>query len=162
MSENMNIEAMETVDLPEAGSEKYTIDYVLEQIENLQKQITENSFHSLHRLEEAVSSIYETDAESDEGEENRNSSVACVCEIFRYREITLQKLLAFYEKMYDDLKPKATKPAMQVDEAITSMVHNFIIQKADYVATHPYEINAEEIRHLFEEIEQVVRLTPPI
>ena len=118
MSENMNIEATETVEVTENTATKYTLDYVLEQIERLQKQITESPNHSLHRLGDAVRSIYandvkestcEDDAESCDGEESRMSSVACVCEIYRYREETLKQMLAFYEKMYDDLKPETSK-----------------------------------------------------
>ena len=113
MSDNKNIEAAEVAETTETAeateiventATKYTIDYVLEQIENLQKQITENS---LHRLQGAVSSIYGNESEADDDAvESRNSSVYSVCEVFKDREDTLCRLLAFYEKMYDDLKPK--------------------------------------------------------
>ena len=107
-------EIAEAIEIAENTATKYTIDYVLEQIAKLQQQITESSYYSLHRLSDAVYSIYGNDSESDgsdESEESRNDSVSCVCEIFRYREETLKQMLAFYEKMYDDLKPasKANK-----------------------------------------------------
>ena len=131
MSDNKNIEANEAAETTEIAevtentATKYTIDYVLEQISKLQQQITESSYYSLHRLSDAVYSIYENETESDgsdESEESRNSSVSCVCEIFRYREVTLQKMLAFYEKMYDDLKPKAPEPIDPVLKTFTDML----------------------------------------
>ncbi len=158
MSENINIEAMEAVETAENTATKYTLDYVLEQIENLQKQITENSNHSLHRLGDAVRSIYandvkestcEDDAESYDGEESRMSSVACVCEIFRYREETLKQMLAFYEKMYDDLKPKPVDP---VNEATKRVVTAFISHRADYVAG--CDVTVEAFEAIFNEIQQ--------
>ena len=120
MSDIINTEAVDAIENTANTTTKYTLDYVLEQIENLQKQLTENSFHSLHRLEDAVYHIYgnESEAENDD----RNSSVASVCEVFRRREETLQRMLAFYEKMYDDLKPKAKEPMEPVLKTFTDML----------------------------------------
>jgi len=120
MSDIINTEAVDAIESTANTTTKYTLDYVLEQIENLQKQLTENSFHSLHRLEDAVYHIYETDSESEN--EERNNSVASVCEVFRRREDTLQRMLAFYEKMYDDLKPKAKEPMEPVLKTFTDML----------------------------------------
>lgn len=121
MSDIINTEAVDAIESTANTTTKYTLDYVLEQIENLQKQLTENSFHSLHRLEDAVYHIYETDSESGQ-DEDRNTSVACVCAVFRNREETLQRMLAFYEKMYDDLKPKAKEPMEPVLKTFTDML----------------------------------------
>ena len=121
MSENTK--ATENIDIAETAEHtttKYTLNYVLEQIENLQKQLTENSFHSLHRLEATIDSIYGTDSEA--GNEERNCSVACVCEVFQKREETLQRMLSFYEKLYDDLKPKAAEPIDPALKTLTDML----------------------------------------
>lgn len=160
MSKNTNIEAIESTDIVETvenTATKYTLDYALEQIENLRRQITENQNHSLQRLKEAVSSIYGNESEESDADvvESRNSSVYSVCEVFKDREDTLCRLLTFYEKMYDDLKPKATPEPDPVNEAIERMVAEFVSQKADYVADRSHEVNAEEFESIFKEIEQV-------
>ncbi len=121
MSKNTNIEAIESTDIVETvenTATKYTLDYALEQIENLRRQITENQHHSLHRLQDAVCSIYRNESEESDADvvESRNSSVYSVCEVFKDREDTLCRLLAFYEKMYDDLKPKAVDPVLTPEE----------------------------------------------
>ena len=121
MSENTKAtENTEITEIAEHTTTKYTLNYVLEQIENLQKQLTENSFHSLHRLEATIDSIYGTDSEAEN--EERNCLVACVCDVFQKREETLQRILSFYEKMYDDLKPKAAEPIDPVLKTFTDML----------------------------------------
>ena len=74
-----------------------TIREIFEQITILQKQLTENSQTSLHRLGEALSAF--------EREENESvyEQVADVCDVFREREVTISQMLAFYERMYDDI-----------------------------------------------------------
>ena len=167
MSDNKNIEANEVAEITEIAeamentATKYTIDYVLEQIEKLQQHIAENP---LNHLRYSVGSIYandvkdstsEDDSDSYNVEESRSDSVSCVCEIFRYREETLKQMLAFYERMYDDLKPKPTPEPDPVNEAIEKMVAEFVSRKADYVADRSHEVNAEEFESIFKEIEQV-------
>ncbi|MBE6708753.1 MAG: hypothetical protein E7578_05880 [Ruminococcaceae bacterium] len=148
MSENKNTTAMETVEVTENTATKYTLDYVLEQIENLQKQITENS---LHRLQGAVSSIYGNESEADDDAvESRNSSVYSVCEVFKDREDTLCRLLAFYEKMYDDLKPKPVDP---VNEATKRVVTAFISSRADYIAGVDGGVTTETFEGIMDEIQ---------
>lgn len=164
MSDNKNIEAteaMETVEVAETTeiaentATKYTIDYVLEQIEKLQQQISENS---LNILRYSVHSIYandvkestcEDESESTNGEESRMSSVACICEIYRERENTLKQMLRFYEKMYDDLKPKPVDP---INEATKRVLTEFISHRADYVAG--CDITAEAFETVCKEIQQ--------
>ena len=71
---------------------------IFAQLTILQKQLTENSQTSLHRLGDALSSL--------EGEENdaKYEQVAEICDVFKTRELTLFKLLEMYEKMYDDIQ----------------------------------------------------------
>ena len=73
---------------------------IFEKIAELQKQLTESSYHSLHRLDDSISSIC-----SDENEE-KSEQVSEVCSVFKMRETTLIKMLELYEKMYDDLSPQ--------------------------------------------------------
>ncbi len=90
MTENENIVQTE--------QEELTAKDIFDKIAALQKQMTESSFHSLHRLGEAISSIGE-----DEENEHKAEHVDQICKVFIQRELTWQKMLALYEKMYDDL-----------------------------------------------------------
>ena len=70
---------------------------IFEKIAELQKQLTENSYHSLHRLDDSVSAICNSE------NEDISEQIGEVCSVFKMRETTLIKLLELYEKMYDDL-----------------------------------------------------------
>ena len=72
---------------------------IFEKISELQKQLTENSYHSLHRLDDSVSAICNSE------NEDISEQIGEVCSVFKMRETTLIKMLELYEKMYDDLKP---------------------------------------------------------
>ena len=106
MSDNKKIEATEvaeTTEIAEATENtatKYTIDYVLEQIAKLQAD-TEYIKAAVLALSHNVQDPSGSRAEA------LNSAVAC-------REETNWKLIAFYERIYDDLKPasKANKLEM--------------------------------------------------
>ena len=75
---------------------------IFEQITLLQNQLTENSYTSLHRLSDAITSI------GEEENEARYEQVAEVCDVFKTRELTLLKMLEMYERMYADIQ-KAKK-----------------------------------------------------
>ena len=75
---------------------------IFEQITLLQNQLTENSYTSLHRLSDAISSI------GEEENEARYEQVTEVCDVFKTRELTLLKMLEMYERMYADIQ-KAKK-----------------------------------------------------
>ena len=75
---------------------------IFEQITLLQKQLTENSQTSLHRLGDALST-FESENVEDFGEQ-----ITEVCSVFKARETTLLQLLLMYEKMYADIQ-KAKK-----------------------------------------------------
>ena len=75
---------------------------IFEQITLLQKQLTENSQTSLHRLGDALST-FESENVEDSGEQ-----ITEVCSVFKARETTLLQLLLMYEKMYADIQ-KAKK-----------------------------------------------------
>lgn len=78
---------------------KLTAREIFEQLTILQKQLTENSQTSLHRLGDAISSTFD----GDEGERNYEQ-IADICDVFKTRELTLLKLLEMYEKMYADIQ----------------------------------------------------------
>ena len=75
-------------------NKKYTLDYCLEQIEKISEQ-TEYLNNTISELGKAVPV-----SPDDNRAQALTDTVKC-------RETTNQKLIAFYEKMYDDLKPKA-------------------------------------------------------
>ena len=86
-----NIESVVNVDNALTAKE------IFEKVVDLQKQLTENSYNSLHRLADSISSVYEN--ESDE----KHEQIIEICNVFMMRETTFQKMLEFYEKMYNDL-----------------------------------------------------------
>ena len=91
------LEEKMTENIVHTEQEELTTRDIFEKIAQLQKQMAESSFHSLHRLGEAISSISE-----DEENEHKADHVDQICKVFIQRELTWQKMLALYEKMYDD------------------------------------------------------------
>ena len=89
---------------------KLTAKDIFVQITELQRQLTENSYTSLHRLSDAISSL-----ESDSNEnEDRWEQIADICDVFKTRELTLLKMLELYEKMYNDIqKEKANEQKIE-------------------------------------------------
>ena len=77
---------------------KLTEREIFEQIVALQKQITENSANSLHRLGDVIDSVYST--EEDTGTEQ----VSEVCNVFSQREHNLKLMIELYIKMYEDAR----------------------------------------------------------
>ena len=82
---------------------KLTAKEIFIQLTILQKQLTENSQTSLHRLSDALSSL-----EDEEGDA-RQEQVSEICDVFKTRELTLLKMLGIYERMYDDIQKEQTK-----------------------------------------------------
>ena len=77
---------------------KLTEREIFEQIVALQKQLTENNTHSLHRLGDVIDGVYSTENETG------NEQVSEVCNVFAMREHNLRLLLELYIKMYDDVR----------------------------------------------------------
>ena len=101
MSENKSTQQttnIPNVELPVNVDNALTAREIFEKIAALQKQLTESSFHSLHRLSDSISSICEGESEE------KIEQIAEVCNAFIMRETTFQKMLELYEKMYNDLK----------------------------------------------------------
>ena len=107
MSENINMN--ENTNQNVVLTEKEVFD----QIVLLQKQLTENSPTSLHRLGEALS-----DARG-EGEFARISDeqVANICAVFTQREETLRDVMKLYERMYNNLQQEKREQKMAEPES---------------------------------------------
>ena len=72
---------------------KLTAKEIFVQLTILQKQLTENSQTSLHRLGDAISSL-----EGEEGDA-RFEQIPDICDVFKTRELTLLKML-YYQHHY--------------------------------------------------------------
>ena len=119
MSENKKIEATEAVEnteiteATENTATKYTIDYVLEQIAKLH---ADKEFYSA--ITNEFKSVMTVNSDSFAAAESAQAiGKAIMC-----RETTNQQLIAFYEKMYDDLKPKAPEPMDPVLKTLTDIL----------------------------------------
>ena len=82
---------------------KLTAREIFVQLTILQKQLTENSQTSLHRLGDALSSLEGEDCEA------RFEQIPEICDVFKTRELTLLKMLEMYEKMYEDVQGAETR-----------------------------------------------------
>ena len=130
MSENKKIEAAEAVENTEIAeatentATKYTIDYVLEQIAKLH---ADKEFYSA--ITNEFKSVMAVNSDSFAAAESAQAiGKAIMC-----RETTNQQLIAFYEKMYDDLKPKAPEPMDPVLKTLTDILKfDGSIIRADY------------------------------
>ena len=76
-----------------------TMEYVLGKID----AIANDTFH-IHEAIDTISRIKST-GPGDVGTQEQTKAIG---DIVRARETTNQRLIAFYEKLYDDLKPKTT------------------------------------------------------
>ncbi len=81
-----------------ASADKFTINYCLEQIEKIQSQ-TEH-------LNQVITELRNMETSGGAAGFADSQKATTLAEVVKCRETTNQKLLAFYEKMYDDLKPR--------------------------------------------------------
>ncbi len=108
---------------------------IFEQITLLQKQLTENSYTSLHRLGDALST-FESENVEDSGEQ-----ISEICNVFYTRELTLLKMLEMYEKMYNDIQNEETKKVNLVKSAFDNnmaMIKESNMETQDKVAALSY------------------------
>lgn len=89
---------LETGEVVEQAKDRFTLEYVLGQIEKLQ----ENDQY----LKEALSSVREI-VIGGPGDIGSAEKAKAIKEAVAAREQTNRELLAFYQRLYDDLKPKA-------------------------------------------------------
>lgn len=113
--DNINIDKT-TGEVIEIPASKYNLEYALEQIERIandQKYITE----AMDALKSAASN---SEATIEQGGTNDKVAEA-VAETVKCRETTNQKLIEFYSKMVDDLKPNA-KPEKKIDKSVIDLI----------------------------------------
>ncbi len=108
---------------------KLTEREIFEQIVALQKQLTENTANSLHRLGDVIDSVYSTENETG------NEQVSEVCNVFSQREHNLKIMLEFYIKMYDDVRKSDEERKMELIKnaftEISSKINNSLMSTAD-------------------------------
>lgn len=100
MSENKNVIAEAAVEPATEQPQKLTVNYVLEQIEKIQNQ-TDHIGMALAALGNMVPKSNTTVPDVSGAEQ-----AEAIAEVVESRETTNQKLIALYEKMYDDLTKK--------------------------------------------------------
>ena len=126
---------------------KLTAKDIFVQLTILQKQLTENSQTSLHRLGDAITSIGEEDNDA------RYEQVTEVCDVFKTRELTLLKMLEMYEKMYEDIQKEQGKKVDIIKAAFDnnmSFIESSDIDSEDKYAALGYV--TEKIAELVEKV----------
>ena len=111
MSENINI--TENTNENTNQNAVLTEKEVFDQIVLLQKQLTEQSPTSLHRLGEA---IYDARGEGEDGQVS-DEQVANICAVFAQREETLRDIMKLYERMYNNLQQEKREQKMAEPES---------------------------------------------
>ena len=126
---------------------KLTTKEIFVQLTILQKQLTENSNTSLHRLGDAISSI------GEEENEARYEQVTEICDVFKTRELTLLKMLEMYEKMYKDIQNEEAKKVSLIQSAFDNnmaMINESAMETQDKFAALGYV--TEKIAELVEKV----------
>ena len=80
-----------------------TVKEIFDQIVALQKEMTGNPETQPYYMKDALRAVFGEDA-GCLASEDYESAVAKVCEPFALREVTFQRLLDLYKKMYEDCK----------------------------------------------------------
>ncbi len=93
--------------------EKLTINYVLNQIERIVK---ENEY--IHNALEQLAAMPKSDPGDIAGQEKAKA----IGDIVRCRETTNQRLIALYEKMYEDLKPSTSMTKENVSAKMVAII----------------------------------------
>ena len=126
---------------------KLTAREIFTQITILQRQLTESSNTSLHRLGDAITSI------GEEENEAKYEQVAEVCSVFKTREITLLKMLEMYERMYNDIQKEEAQKVNLVKSAFDNnmaMIRDSDMETQDKFAALGYV--TDKIAELVEKI----------
>jgi len=126
---------------------KLTAKEIFIQLTVLQKQLTENSQTSLHRLGDALSTL-----EGEEGDA-LPEQIADICDVFKTRELTLLKMLEMYEKMYDDIQKEETQKVNLIKAAFDnnmSFIESSDINSEDKYAALGYV--TDKIAELVEKV----------
>ena len=75
---------------------KLTSKEIFDKIAELQKQLTDNGFNSLHTLLTKIDLLLERDSDTEQ--------IAETFSVFKTREISFLKMLEIYKKMYEDIQ----------------------------------------------------------
>ena len=129
MSENINMN--ENTNQNAVLTEKEVFD----QIVLLQKQLTENSPTSLHRLGEAI-----YDARGGEDASISDDMVANICAVFAQREETLNQMLRMYQQMYDNLQQERLKSTPLSEDEKRKQYLDFVVQATESVPGPEYQL----------------------
>ena len=126
---------------------KLTAKEIFVQLTILQKQLTENSQTSLHRLCDALSTF------ESENVEASCDQISELCDVFKTRELTLLQMLGMYEKMYDDVQKEKTQKVNLVKSAFDNnmaMIKDSDMETQDKFAALGYV--TDKIAELVEKI----------
>ncbi len=150
---NVNVEVPTEID---TSLSKHDIPYVLEQIEKLHTELQDlkNTVSTIHCITDANRQSITNNPDEEEHEvkcdvvaEVALAKVKAIVEVFHHREESLQKLLAFYEKMYDDLKPREESIKIKALEMLSGVVREAGFYESEQAAEMIFNI-LETIRQL--------------
>ena len=128
---------------------KLTVKDIFVQITELQRQLTENSYTSLHRLSDAISSL-ECDSSEDAA---RWEQITDICNVFETREATLLRMLELYEKMYSNIQNEEATRVNLIKSAFDSnmsMINESDMELQDKFAALGYV--TDKIAELVEQV----------
>ncbi len=97
--------AVETAAVETAATEKYTYEYALKQIELITSQID--------HIHLAISELGHLENEGTPCGGSAKSVAEGIADVVKCRETTAQRLIDFYARMYEDLKPRAPMQAAE-------------------------------------------------
>ncbi|MBE6651624.1 MAG: hypothetical protein E7613_09990 [Ruminococcaceae bacterium] len=126
---------------------RLTAKEIFVQLTILQKQLTENSQTSLHRLGDALSTF------ESENIEASYEQISEICAVFKTRELTLLKMLEMYEKMYGDIQNEEAQKVNLVKSAFydnMAMIKDSDMETQDKFAALGYV--TDKIAELVEKI----------
>ncbi len=112
MSENK--QTKKTVETIPEAPKSLTSREIFEKISELQEQLTKNSYHSLHRLDDSVTQVCGAEENVEKSEQ-----ITEICSVFKMREATLLKMLELYERMYTDLNDDNSKKVSLIKGAFS-------------------------------------------
>ncbi len=119
---------------------------IFEKISELQEQLTKNSYHSLHRLDDSVTQVCGAEENAEKSEQ-----IAEICSVFKMRETTLLKMLEMYERMYADLNDDNSKKVALIKGAFSE--HSETIRISDL----PSEDKHAEFSDITEKISELTQ-----
>ncbi len=127
---------------------KLTAKEIFVQLTILQKQLTENSQTSLHRLGDALSTF------ESENVEASCEQISEICGVFKTRELTLLNMLGMYEKMYNDVQNEETKKVNLVKSAFDKITD--VINAAEIESAEKYDALCTVTDKISEIVEKIV------